>query len=91
MSYAVLHKGCGEVYNVGGVSRVQIKDIAKIVSEETGAKLTYPTNDANYLKGAPTDVSLDLTKILSLCGQRDFVDFHTGIRKTILWQKNQVY
>ena len=90
MSYAVLQKGCGEVYNVGGVSRVQIKDLAKIVSEETGAKLTYPTNDENYLKGAPTDVSLDLTKILNLCGQRDFVDFHTGIRKTILWQKNHV-
>ncbi len=90
MSYAVLQKGCGEVYNVGGVSRVQIKDLARIVSEETGAKLTYPTNDEYSLRGAPTDVSLDLTKTLNLCGKREFVDFQTGIRKTILWQKHQI-
>ena len=90
MAYAVLLHGTGQVYNIGGISRVQIKDVAEKVGLETNSIVVYPKDELLTLKGAPVDVSLDLERILGLCGPKKFVDFDDGLRRTIEWQRSQI-
>ena len=87
MCLCVLIDGEEELYNVGGISRVQILGLAKTVAMITGARLSVPKSGGQFLEGAPNDVSLNLDKILRLSKKSNFIPMEVGIERTIEWHK----
>jgi hypothetical protein len=53
--------------------------------------LDIPESDDHSLSGAPDDVWLDLSKTLSLAKKLDFISLHEGLRRTLEWQKLNLF
>lgn len=83
----ILLFGKDNVYNVGGVSRITIAELAKLIAKEIGISVVFPKNPSDFL-GAPDEVYLDLTKIKQEFNKHQFVSLEDGIKTTINWQKN---
>ncbi len=79
----ILFKGNEVVYNVGGISRTSIKELAETIGLITGAKVIAGEKS---LEGAPDDVNLDLTKVMTEF-PRLFIPLEEGLKKTIEYQK----
>lgn len=82
----VLFNGKDIVYNVGGISKVSILDIANYIGSITKSKVILGDKK---LEGSPDSVQLDLSKYLNEF-PITFTDFGIGIQKTINYQK-QLY
>jgi nucleoside-diphosphate-sugar epimerase len=82
---SIIKTGTDDIYNVGGISRLQISDLAQKICEITGATLIVPSVSDQFLKGAPDDVWLNLEKVLELSNKVDFVDIMEGLQRTINW------
>ena len=87
MSLDVLRFGKEPCYNIGGVSRIQIRDLAREIALKCSATLEIPDTSQSFLIGAPDEVSLDLTKIMEISKLRNFVELSVGLDRTIEWQK----
>jgi len=87
----ILRKGTEPIYNVGGFSTTNILHLAEMIGEITGAEVIVGKSDG--LEGAPMNVKLDMTKAMNEFGyeMRDFTDLGAGLRKTIKWQKENLY
>lgn len=85
----VLLKGRDPVYNVGGVSRVRIGDLARMIGKYLGVPVVFPESDAGPA-GAPEDVSLDMSKVHGEFGAREYVSLEEGLARTIEWQKREL-
>ncbi len=79
----ILFHGKQTVYNVGGFSRVTIKDLAHSIARMTDAAVMEGDKS---LDGAPDDVALDMTRYISEFGGT-FTQFGDGLLKTIEYQK----
>lgn len=79
-------EGREAVYNVGGVGKVSIRDLALKIGAALNVAPTFP-EAAQGVTGAPSDVSLDMTRVAREFGKRDFVPLDEGLRHTIEWQK----
>ncbi len=79
--WKILLNGKDVVYNVGGFSKLSIKELAQEIGELMNANVIIPTTNTE-LKGAPQDVSLDMTKTLKEFNQT-FTPLHEGLRRTI--------
>lgn len=86
MLLKILFEGKDCVYNVGGISTLTIKDVAEYIGEITKSTVILGNT---ALEGSPDSVKLDLDKYL-VEFPKTFVDFGTGIQKTIEYQK-QLY
>ena len=82
----VLFNGKDIVYNVGGISKVSILDIANYIGSITKSKVILGDKK---LEGSPDSVQLDLSKYLNEF-PITFTDFGIGIQKTVNYQK-QLY
>jgi len=82
----ILFEGTGVVYNVGGFSRVSIKDLAHGIAILTGSAVM---EGQKSLEGSPDDVALDMTKYINKFGG-SFTPLSIGLRNTIEYQK-QLY
>lgn len=82
----ILFHGKEAVYNVGGFSRITIKELAHLIAKKTGSAVMEGDKS---LDGAPEDVGLDLTKYINEFGG-SFTPFEVGLDKTIEYQK-QLY
>jgi len=83
---AMLH-GTESIYNVGGISKVSIKELAEKIAKLTRAKVQYGL-DEGMMSGAPINVELNLNKIIKLTGIKKFVDLEVGLPRTIKWHEN---
>jgi UDP-glucuronate decarboxylase len=86
MMLDILFKGTQPVYNVGGISKVSIYELAQKIGALTGVKVI---NGKDGLKGAPDDVELSLGLVLTEF-PRTFVSLDEGLKRTINYQK-QLY
>ena len=91
MCLNILNKGTELIYNVGGVSKIKIIDLARLIAEITNSDLEVPDGSGLSLSGSPEEVSLDLTKTTTLLGKTDFITLENGLRRTIEWQKSNLY
>lgn len=82
----VLLFGKDTIYNVGGISRTTIANLAKLIAEITKVPVIFPKKQSEVL-GAPDDVYLDLDKIQQEFNKDEFVSLEEGIKITIKWQK----
>jgi nucleoside-diphosphate-sugar epimerase len=86
MLWNIILNGTQPVYNVGGHSVATVADIARKISELTGADLIIPTGAADRT-GGPQNVQLDLSRIESEFGKTEYVSLDEGMRRTIDYQK----
>ncbi len=86
MLWRILLFGREGVYNVGGLSTVSILELGRLIAGKTGATVSCPAV-ATQLAGAPEQVRLDLSRIESEFGKRQYVSLDEGLEKTIAWQR----
>ncbi len=79
----ILFKGKDVVYNVGGVSKVTIKELAEWIGEITKTDVILGTE---IMEGSPHSVELDISKITTEF-PRKFTELDVGLTKTINYQK----
>ncbi len=79
----ILFKGKDVVYNVGGFSTTNIKDLAFMIAFMTGAR-AYPGNIP--LEGSPDNVRLDMKKVVEEFNPC-FTPMYRGLSNTIDYQK----
>lgn len=83
----ILLFGKEPIYNVGGHSKITIRELAEKIGLHLGASVQVPPPLQSGLEGAPEDVSLDMTKVLTEFGKKNFIDINEGLKRTIEWQK----
>src|SRR3990167_5679045 len=81
----ILLKGREPIYNVGGISKTTIAELAHKIGKLTGAEVILGDKG---LDGAPEDVSMDISKIIKEFGEREFIDLDEGLKRTIKWTKD---
>jgi len=89
MLWIMLAQGTLPVYNVGGIARTTIADLALLVGEKTDAEVLFP-HRGNALIGAPTEVSLNLGRIRDLCPDLQFVSLEEGVERTLQWTSDSI-
>jgi len=82
----ILLYGKDPVYNVGGISRITIGDLALKIGNYLNVPVVFP-DKSNELVGAPDDVYLDMTKVKNEFNKTDFIPIDDGLSRTIEWQK----
>ncbi len=83
----IFFHGKEPIYNVGGFSKTTIGELAKKIGVCLGVPVMFPENPSGALKGAPDDVSLDMSKTMNEFSKKDFTTLDDGLKKTIDWQK----
>jgi nucleoside-diphosphate-sugar epimerase len=89
MSLAALLLGKDTVYNVGGVSRVSILELANLIGDLTNSKV-FPGPHSPYLPDAPRDVRIDCSKALELIPNKQFVPLDEGLSELIASQRRNI-
>ena len=76
----------GEVYNVGGGSRISVNELIAALEEITGekARLKYIEKQ----KGDVRDTGADLNKIKQDLGWKPTINIHAGLKNYIKWYKD---
>jgi len=82
----ILLFGKEPVYNVGGNSRITIRELALAIGKHLNVPVVFPTVSQDMI-GAPDDVYLDMTKVRNEFGKTDYVTFDKGLTRTIEWQQ----
>lgn len=88
MLLGIIISGKEPTYNVGGISRTTIADLAQLIARVTKSSLEFPDSDTSSDLGAPNDVSMDLTRIKLLTSKDSFIGLEEGIDRTISWYSN---
>jgi nucleoside-diphosphate-sugar epimerase len=87
--FAALLLGNESVYNIGGISRTSIQELAVLIGDMTGADVVVPEEGVG-LAGAPQDVRLNIEKVLRLVDDKSFIDMRDGLRRTISWYQQLI-
>lgn len=82
----ILLRGTEPIYNVGGMSRTTIAELASKVGHYMNVPVEFP-KDSKELGGAPEDVYLDMSLVRQEFNKTQFISFDEGIAQTIEWQK----
>ncbi len=88
MMWRILLEGKECVYNVGGCSTLTIAELARLVGKICGVQVIFPDTGRGGISGAPEDVRLDISRVNSEFGKREFIDFEKGLKNTIEWQRS---
>jgi dTDP-glucose 4,6-dehydratase/UDP-glucuronate decarboxylase len=83
----ILMEGKQAVYNVGGVSRVTILELAHMIARRLNAQVELCTQLP--LSGAPDEVSVALTRYAHEFGVPEFTPLEIGLDRTIAAMKDQ--
>ena len=79
--------GKHNVYNVGSNERTTIRNIAELISKNLGTNLNIPDSTELYLKDAPHDVWVDITRYKKEFNDPISVNLEDGISRCIDWTK----
>jgi UDP-glucuronate decarboxylase len=81
----VLH-GKQSVYNVSGVSRISILELAKKIGENMDCEVSVPSSEKMGLSGNPKVVNMSIDRYTNEFGNKKFETIDFGLEKTINWQ-----
>ena len=88
----VLANGTESIYNVGGVSKVSIFELASAVGRVSNVPVLSERNTSNVATSAPKSVELNLSRIESLRGQRNYVTLEKGLEEVNNWlEANRIF
>ncbi len=83
----ILLRGSDAIYNVGGLSKVTIRDLAQKIGHYLDVPVSFPADVPGGLAGAPEDVYVDMAKVEGEFEKKEYIDLAEGLRRTIEWQK----
>jgi len=83
----ILFNGSDAIYNVGGISKITIGELAKKIGDYLNVPVTFKADKTKGLIGAPEDVSLDMSKVEKEFNKKQYVDLTDGLARIIEWQK----
>lgn len=86
MIFNIMLYGKEVVYNISGISKISVLDLANIVGQITNCKVILPKENKSLL-GNPKTVNLSLDRYINEFGNPIFVNIENGLKSTILWQK----
>jgi UDP-glucose 4-epimerase len=78
----------GEVFNIGGGSRISLNNVIDLVKEIAGVNLEVRREDAQ--KGDVRHTSADMTKARKMLGYKPRVPIEVGLRSEFEWIKEMV-
>jgi nucleoside-diphosphate-sugar epimerase len=81
--WRILYEGEG-TYNVGGISKVTIKELAETIASMLQVSVTFGNQG---LKEAPSEVDMDLSRIRKEFNKTEYVSLDIGLKDTINWFK----
>jgi UDP-glucuronate decarboxylase len=84
---AILLHGKEPIYNVGGISKTTIAELAQRIGKYMDVPVIFPENSSGTMAGAPDDVFLDMDKVKNEFNKIEYISFDEGLKKTIDWQK----
>lgn len=82
----ILLHGSKPIYNVGGVSKTTIAELAELIGKILDVPVEFPKLETT-MADAPLDVSLDMSVVENEFHKHNYVDFEEGIIETIKFQK----
>ena len=82
--------GQGEIYNVGGISKVTIRELGEEISKIMKVPFSHPNVSKNHLD-APKQVELDISKYRNEFGEMKFMPLREGLSRTIEWQISELF
>ena len=85
--WRILLNGQDPIYNVGGISKVSIKELATMIADYLLVSVVMPPELDEGVAGAPNCVSLDMTKVKEEFKKDDYISLKEGLRRTIEWQR----
>ena len=88
MLWNILLHGKDVVYNVSGIFKISILDVANIIAEKLNCEVIVPKTNESELRGNPKIVNLSAKKYINEFGKKEFVSIDYGIEKVIKWIKN---
>lgn len=80
----ILLRGKEVTYNVGGIYRATIRELAETVGEILNVPVVVPQVEEG-LSGAPQEVALNIDKTRNEFGKTHYKPLHEGIERTINW------
>ncbi len=89
MMWNIFLHGKHATYNVGGISKTTIAKLAMSIGQILNVPVEFPKElpqISTTTNGAPTDVSMNISRYLSEFHKTSFVSLDDGLRKTIEWQ-----
>ncbi|HEY3277213.1 MAG TPA: NAD-dependent epimerase/dehydratase family protein [Syntrophorhabdaceae bacterium] len=86
LMWNILLKGREPVYNVGGISRTTVRELAVRIGEYLRVPVVFP-DETRQLAGTPEDVRLDMAKAREEFGKEEYLSLDEGLARTIEWQK----
>lgn len=86
----IMFWGQSEIYNVGGISKVTIRELGEEISSIMKIPFSFPSESKNHLD-APKQVELDISKYRSEFVEMEFMPLREGLRRTIEWQRNEIF
>ena len=90
MLLRIILDGKDLVYNVGGIARLSIRELADIVSASCGnVPISTPENQValEHVVGDNRYVGGDISKFISEFGKVDHMDFKEAIRRIVEWNR----
>lgn len=82
--------GQSEIYNIGGISKVSIRELGEEISKIMKVPFSYP-NVSDIHLDAPKQVQLDISKFQNEFGETDFMSLQEGLNRTIEWQRSELF
>lgn len=82
--------GQSEIYNVGGISKVTIRELGEEISKIMKVPFSYPSVSKNHLD-APKQVELNISKYRNEFGEMEFMPLKEGLSRTIEWQVSELF
>jgi len=82
----ILFFGKESVYNVGGIKKFSILQLASYIAKELNVPFISKIDKKNN-QGAPNHVQIDVGKYKKEFKKIKFIDLKEGLKKTILWHK----
>jgi len=88
----ILLNGKSFIYNVGGKDLVSIKQLAEIICNLTNSTFSFPQerDEKDFIKGAPSLVQMDITKIIKEFNLEEFININQGIKNMIDWNLDEM-
>ncbi len=88
--WKILFFGRESIYNVGGISKIKIKNLAGKIGGILKVPVVRPDKNLSVI-GASDEVELDLSRIRKEFKKNKFIDLDRGLRKTISWQRENLF
>jgi UDP-glucuronate decarboxylase len=86
LMWHIILNGKRNLYNIGGFSSLTIKELAYSIAKILDVPVIFPERESS-IPGAPDNVSLDMSRILTEYPKHDFLDLGEGLKRTIEWYK----